>query len=356
MNPSAAGSTDKMDDFILHGDRHWIDNQMMGLITFACDEYKYCKLLETIYQRIEDHSNRFQIRLKDEDKECNSDRKTSKDCREAKIGKAPNAPSNTIGWIISGSELYSIPSVRSKRLFEDIGNVGLIYKGQMYREMKTLKGTVAIIETDRKNWFKYGFMALRACIERFNTFIRQVIAIDATHSKSKTRGVWLVTVCKNGNEMIYPLAFGFDNFECLKSWTWFLEATSWSDLATRTSIDNFGSANGKRGDMINLYYRATYVYRVKEFDRLMAEIKSLPFEVYDKLVEVGIQNFSHVHFPRKSFATYGYIISVSFVSGLKVDMKECKKVVVGDVVIVSYVDMAYVDCQRLGKLLQLVLS
>ncbi|KAK2661636.1 hypothetical protein Ddye_000210 [Dipteronia dyeriana] len=84
-------------------------------------------------------------------------------------------------------------------------------------------GTITKIEIDRKNWFKYGFMALGSYIEGFNTVIRQVITVDATHLKSKTGGVLLVAVCKNGNDMIYPWVFGFTNSECSKSWTWFLK-------------------------------------------------------------------------------------------------------------------------------------
>ncbi|KAK2652859.1 hypothetical protein Ddye_012715 [Dipteronia dyeriana] len=68
-------------------------------------------------------------------------------------------------------------------------------------------GTITKIETDRKNLFKYGFMALGACIDGFNTVIRQVIVNEETHLKSKTRGVLLVTVCKDDNKMIYPLVF-----------------------------------------------------------------------------------------------------------------------------------------------------
>ncbi|KAK3222187.1 hypothetical protein Dsin_009212 [Dipteronia sinensis] len=83
--------------------------------------------------------------------------------------------------------------------------------------------TVTKIETDSENRFAYGFMALGACIEGFNTVIRQIIAIDATHLKAKTKGVLLVAVCKDGNEMIYPLAFGFAHSECTESWTWFLK-------------------------------------------------------------------------------------------------------------------------------------
>ncbi|KAK0574087.1 hypothetical protein LWI29_018010 [Acer saccharum] len=62
-------------------------------------------------------------------------------------------------------------------------------------------GTKTKIATDRQNRFKYGFMALGACIEGFNTVIRPVIAVDATHLKSKTKGVLLVAVCKDGNEI-----------------------------------------------------------------------------------------------------------------------------------------------------------
>ncbi|KAK3230604.1 hypothetical protein Dsin_002485 [Dipteronia sinensis] len=82
-------------------------------------------------------------------------------------------------------------------------------------------GTVTKIETDSENRFAYGFMALGAYIEGFNTIIRQVIAIDAT--QAKTKYVLLVAVYKDGNEMIYPLAFGFAHSKCTESWTWFLK-------------------------------------------------------------------------------------------------------------------------------------
>ncbi|KAK2658895.1 hypothetical protein Ddye_005428 [Dipteronia dyeriana] len=99
----------------------------------------------------------------------------------------------------------------------------------------------------------------------FNTVIREIIAVGTTHLKSKTIGVLLVAVYKDGNEMTYPLAFG------------------------------------KRGDVINLYYRATYVNSVEEFDRLMAKMKSIYSKFHDELVEVGIQKFSLVHCPRKRY-------------------------------------------------------
>ncbi|KAK3199700.1 hypothetical protein Dsin_023115 [Dipteronia sinensis] len=157
-------------------------------------------------------------------------------------------------------------------------------------------------------------MALGACIERFNTVIRPVLAVDATHLKSMTRGVLLVAVCKDGNEIIYLLAFGFANSENIKSWTWFL--TQLHGVILHPELVMIGSnrhtciSNGmgakfvdaahevcayhlaknmkqhcrKRGDVINLYYHATYVYHVEEFDRLMAELKAMHLKVYDELL------------------------------------------------------------------------
>ncbi|KAK1587791.1 hypothetical protein Q3G72_016837 [Acer saccharum] len=170
---------------------------------------------------------------------------------------------------------------------------------------KSNLGTKTKIATDKQNRFKYGFMALGACIERFNTVIRPVIVVDATHLKSKTRGVLLVAVCKDGNEMICPLAFGFANSECSKSWIWFLkqlhDVILHPELVMIVSDLHTGISNGmraifpnaahvvyayhlannlkqhcwKRGDVIYHYYHAAYAYRVEKFDRVMAELKSI---------------------------------------------------------------------------------
>ncbi|KAK0596669.1 hypothetical protein LWI29_017891 [Acer saccharum] len=154
--------------------------------------------------------------------------------------------------------------------------------------------------------------------EGFNTVIRPVIAIDATHLKSKTRGGLLVVVCKDGNEMIYPLAFGFANSKCSKSWTWFLkqlhDVILHPELVLIVSDQHTGISNGmraifpnsayvicayhlannlkqhcrKRGDVIYQYYHAAYANRVEKFNRVMAELKSIHPKVYDELLEVGI--------------------------------------------------------------------
>ena len=57
---------DTMDGFIVHCDRHWIDDEVMGPISFACHDEKYSKLFETICHRIGVSNDRFRISLSSE--------------------------------------------------------------------------------------------------------------------------------------------------------------------------------------------------------------------------------------------------------------------------------------------------
>ncbi|KAK3195549.1 hypothetical protein Dsin_026859 [Dipteronia sinensis] len=160
---------------------------------------------------------------------------------------------------------------------------------------------------------------------------RLVIAINATHLKAMTKGIFLVAVCKDENEMVCPLAFGFGNVECTELLTWFLkklcELIQYPDrvmlvLDRYNGIFNTMEAifpdashricayhlaqNLKRfykqmDDVIWLYYRAMYTYRIEEFDCVMAGLKEIYLKVYDELLGIGIKKFSRVHSPRKMY-------------------------------------------------------
>ena len=174
-------------------------------------------------------------------------------------------------------------------------------------------------------------MAIEASIEGVNSVIRPVICIDATHLKARTRGVMLVAVCKDRNEMIYPLAFGFANSESTKSWTWFLKklrkVIKNPDRVMLVSDRHNGIFNAmeaifpnathgvcayhlaqnlkrfckQRNDLIWLYYSATYAYRIEDFDRAMGELKETCPKVYNELLGVGVEKFSRVHSPKKRY-------------------------------------------------------
>ncbi|XP_020424539.1 uncharacterized protein LOC109950380 [Prunus persica] len=82
-------------------------------------------------------------------------------------------------------------------------------------------GTKTHIRTDENNHFVYLFMAVGAYIRGFCSSMRPVIAVDATHLKSKYKGVMFVANAFDGNRNIYPLAFGIGDLETDASWHWF---------------------------------------------------------------------------------------------------------------------------------------
>ena len=74
-------------------------------------------------------------------------------------------------------------------------------------------GTIIDIVTDVDNQFKYLFMAFGACIYGFRTSIRLIIPVDGTFLKSKYLRTLFVAASKDGNNQIYPLAFGIGDSE-----------------------------------------------------------------------------------------------------------------------------------------------
>ncbi|KAK2663219.1 hypothetical protein Ddye_001793 [Dipteronia dyeriana] len=123
-------------------------------------------------------------------------------------------------------------------------------------------------------------MSLGASIVGFIEVIRPVIAIDATHLKARNKGVLLVTVCKDGNEMIYLLTFGFCAYHLAQ---------------------NLIKMCKQEDDMIKLYYRATYTYCIEEFKCEMTELKDTHHKCYDNLQEIGIEKISRVRSPKRRY-------------------------------------------------------
>ena len=83
-------------------------------------------------------------------------------------------------------------------------------------------GIITKLLMDEENKFEYTFMSLGSSITSFKECCRPVIVIDGTHLKGKFRGVLFVTTANDGNEQIYPIAFGVGDKENDRSWSWFL--------------------------------------------------------------------------------------------------------------------------------------
>ena len=83
---------------------------------------------------------------------------------------------------------------------------------------ETNPDSITAIETDENNHFLYSFFALESYIHGFRSYIRPVVAVDATYLKGEHKRVIFVATCKDGEEMIYPIAFGFGDGESDRSW------------------------------------------------------------------------------------------------------------------------------------------
>nr|XP_016513637.1 PREDICTED: uncharacterized protein LOC107830547 [Nicotiana tabacum] len=81
-------------------------------------------------------------------------------------------------------------------------------------------GTYTNIKIDDNNRFLYMFYAYGLSIAGWN-HCRPVIDVDATFLKSKYRGVLMISVSKDVNNQIFPLAFGIAESENNNSYEWY---------------------------------------------------------------------------------------------------------------------------------------
>ncbi|XP_020426604.1 uncharacterized protein LOC109950869 [Prunus persica] len=187
-------------------------------------------------------------------------------------------------------------------------------------------GTKTHIQTDENNHFVYLFMAVGACIRGFRSSIRPVIAVDATHLKSKYKGVMFVANAFDGNRNIYPLAFGIGDLETDASWHWFFtklheaigECLNLVIISDRNvSIENvwnkifptaehgicFYHMKGnmkrtcklkKRDHILMHFEQAAKSYSIAEFDCHFRNIKRKE-HVAQYLEEAGLHKWSRAH-------------------------------------------------------------
>nr|XP_028949183.1 uncharacterized protein LOC103401792 [Malus domestica] len=191
-------------------------------------------------------------------------------------------------------------------------------------------GTITHIETDDNNHFLYFFMAMGASIRGFRGSMRPVVAVDGTFLKGKYLGTLFVVVCHDGQNQIYPLAFGVGDLENDASWTWFLTKlrSAIGEVADLVFVSDrhgsigkvvqtvfpeayhgacmyhvAGNMRNKFGDdetMFKLYYTAAKAYLVSEFNSVMTDIWAIKDEkvgnifkklgIIDGLGHISVEN------------------------------------------------------------------
>ncbi|CAL2229754.1 unnamed protein product [Prunus armeniaca] len=156
-------------------------------------------------------------------------------------------------------------------------------------------GTKTHIQTDENNHFVYLFMAVGACIRGFCSSMRPVIAVDATHLKSKYKGVMFVANAFDGNRNIYPPAFGIRDLETDASWHWFFTKLH-EAIGECPNLGNMKhTCKLKKRDPILMHFeQAAKSYSIAEFDCHFRKIKRKE-HVAQYLEEAGLHKWSRAH-------------------------------------------------------------
>ncbi|GJS25974.1 RNA-directed DNA polymerase, eukaryota [Tanacetum coccineum] len=75
-----------------------------------------------------------------------------------------------------------------------------------------------------KKCFKRFFISLAACFKGFLAGCRPYISLDACHLKGRFNGVLAAAIGIDGNNGLFPIAYGVLESKNGNSWTWFLES------------------------------------------------------------------------------------------------------------------------------------
>ena len=193
-------------------------------------------------------------------------------------------------------------------------------------------GTITHIKTDDRNCFVSFFMAIGASIRGFKSHIRPVLAVDGTTLKGKYKGTLYIAAGLDGNEQIYPLAFGIGDGENDEAYTWFFEKLKdvvgdvqnlvfvtdrhkaiESSLNTvfpnalhgfcMYHISNNIRANGFGNDvLLKCYFLAAKAYVVEHFDYYMQKIEKISMEAADYIRNCDPTKWARSHFPGKRYS------------------------------------------------------
>nr|XP_043621620.1 uncharacterized protein LOC122593291 [Erigeron canadensis] len=107
------------------------------------------------------------------------------------------------------------------------------------------------IDGDKKRFLR--FFSLAACSKGFLVGCRPYISLDACHLKGKFNVVLAAATGIDGNNSIFPIAYGVLESENTKSWTWFLESLKKAIGTPNGLVISSDMQKGLEGAIIRVY-------------------------------------------------------------------------------------------------------
>ncbi|XP_038693783.1 uncharacterized protein LOC119991509 [Tripterygium wilfordii] len=218
--------------------------------------------------------------------------------------------------------------------FERVHGFSITYGkawGARESALHSLHGTVTHIESNSINRFKYCFMAIGPSLRGFRTCVRPEICVDETHLKGKYLGTLFVATCLDGNNQVYPLAFGVGDSENDDAWTWFFEKLNGA-IGSMDSLVFISDRNASieksirrvfpevihgvcmyhlgqnlkskkfSDSVIPVFYKAAKSYNKVEFQHIMNQIRRFDAgNVFKYLSEGGFEKWSRAYFPGQRY-------------------------------------------------------
>ncbi|CAH1433302.1 unnamed protein product [Lactuca virosa] len=134
----------------------------------------------------------------------------------------------------------------------------------------------SVVEIDlqtvgEKKHFLCFFISLTTCSKGFLAGYRPYIGLDACHLKEKFNGVLVAATSIDGNNGMFPVAYGVLEAENTKSWTWFLTSLQ-KAIGTPNGLVISSEMQKGLELAITQLWEAANTYSVSKHDRLLNEI------------------------------------------------------------------------------------